>query len=82
MLDEATSALDSNAEQYIQKFLETLIEGETTLVIAHHLSTLREMDRIVFDKGEVIEDGSHDSLIKAKGKYAELWPHQSGGFIC
>jgi ATP-binding cassette subfamily B protein len=82
ILDEATSSLDSKAEVYIQQALEKLMNGKTTLVIAHRLSTLREMDRIiVFDQGKIVEDGAHKDLIKQKGKYSELWKHQSGGFI-
>jgi len=82
ILDEATSSLDSKAEIYIQEALDKLMKEKTTLVIAHRLSTLREMDRIiVFDKGEIVEDGKHQDLIKENGKYAELWQHQSGGFI-
>lgn len=82
ILDEATSSLDSKAEVYIQQALEKLMKGKTTLVIAHRLSTLREMDRIiVFDQGKITEDGPHKELIRQNGKYAELWEHQSGGFI-
>jgi ATP-binding cassette subfamily B protein len=82
ILDEATSSLDSKAEIYIQEALNHLMQQKTTLVIAHRLSTLREMDRIiVFDKGEIVEDGKHEALVKKGGKYAELWEHQSGGFI-
>ena len=82
ILDEATSSLDSKAELFIQQALATLMKGKTTLVIAHRLSTLREMDRIiVFHQGQIIEDGTHQDLIKQKGKYSELWEHQLGGFI-
>jgi len=82
VLDEATSALDSKAENLIQDALEKLIEGRTTIVIAHRLSTLRKMDEIiVFDKGQIIEQGSHQTLLDNNGKYAELWGHQVGGFI-
>lgn len=82
ILDEATSALDSKAEVLIQQALEKLMEDRTTIVIAHRLSTLRQMDRIiVMDAGEILEDGTHDELIERNGKYAELWKHQSGGFI-
>lgn len=82
ILDEATSSLDSKAEIFIQEALAKLMSHKTTLVIAHRLSTLREMDRIiVFDKGKIIEDGNHDDLISIPGKYAELWQHQSGGFL-
>ena len=79
VLDEATSALDSNAEQKIQKALETLMQGRTTIAIAHRLSTLKQMDRIiVFENGKIIEDGTHQELLKQKGKYWELWRHQTG----
>jgi ABC-type multidrug transport system fused ATPase/permease subunit len=82
LLDEATSALDSESEAAIQKALHVLMEGKTVIAIAHRLSTLREMDRLlVLDKGKIIEDGTHDELIKKGGLYAELWSHQSGGYI-
>lgn len=82
ILDEATSALDSVTEKYIQDGLHLLMEGRTTIVIAHRLSTLSEMDRIlVFEKGRIIEDGSHRDLIKIKGHYAQMWQMQAGGFL-
>lgn len=82
ILDEATSALDSVTEKHIQEGLESLMEGHTTIVIAHRLSTLSEMDRIlVFDKGHIIEDGTHVQLLKNKGHYAKLWNMQAGGFL-
>lgn len=82
ILDEATSSLDSKAEQHIQAALETLMKNRTTLVIAHRLSTLRQMDKIVvFENGQITESGTHDQLVAQQGKYAELWEHQSGGFI-
>lgn len=82
ILDEATSALDSESEVYIQKALEQLMQGRTTLVIAHRLSTIQKMDRIiVLDDGAIVEDGSHQKLLKQDGLYAKLWAHQSGGFI-
>ena len=82
VLDEATSALDSESEVAIQKALHVLMEGKTVIAIAHRLSTLREMDRIiVLEKGKVVEDGTHEILSKAKGTYARLWEHQAGGFL-
>lgn len=82
IFDEATSALDSESEQYIQASLDKLIKNRTSIVIAHRLSTIQKMDRIiVLDNGKIVEDGSHDQLIKQKGLYASLWAHQSGGFI-
>lgn len=82
ILDEATSALDSVTEKYIQDGLEELMKNKTTIVIAHRLSTLSKMDRIlVFDKGSIIEDGTHESLIKAGGHYARMWQMQAGGFL-
>jgi ATP-binding cassette, subfamily B, bacterial len=82
ILDEATSALDSVTEKKIQDSLSGLMKGKTALVIAHRLSTLLTMDRIlVFDKGRLIEDGTHKQLMAAKGHYAKLWEMQAGGFI-
>lgn len=82
LLDEATSALDSVTEKCIQEGLHTLMQGSTTIVIAHRLSTLAEMDRIlIFDKGEIIEDGNHTELLKANGHYAKMWKMQAGGFL-
>jgi ATP-binding cassette subfamily B protein len=82
ILDEATSALDSESEVTIQKALHILMEGKTVIAIAHRLSTLREMDRIiVLDSGKIIEDGSHDILKNNNSVYAKLWNHQSGGFL-
>jgi len=82
ILDEATSQLDSVTEQYIQESLWTLMQGKTTLVIAHRLSTLLHMDRIlVFDKGKIVEDGTHQALLEKNGFYAELWRAQVGGFL-
>lgn len=82
VLDEATSALDSESEVAVQEALHNLMEGKTVLAIAHRLSTLREMDRIlVFEDGKIVEDGSHDELMKRGGKYASLWEHQAGGFL-
>ena len=82
VLDEATSALDSESEVLIQKSLKTLMQNRTSIVIAHRLSTIAKLDRIiVMHDGKIVEDGSHDQLIKHGGHYAKLWQHQSGGFI-
>jgi ATP-binding cassette subfamily B protein len=82
VLDEATSALDSESEILIQSALQKLMEKRTAIVIAHRLSTIQKMDRIlVLEKGAIVEDGSHEKLVKQKGVYAQLWAHQSGGFI-
>ncbi|WNO08765.1 ABC transporter ATP-binding protein [Teredinibacter sp. KSP-S5-2] len=82
ILDEATSALDSEVETAIQENLYKLMEGKTVIAIAHRLSTIAALDRlIVMDKGNIIEQGSHQELIKQKGTYAQLWAHQSGGFL-
>ena len=82
VLDEATSALDSEVEKEIQKALETVMQNRTTLVIAHRLSTLKKLDRIiVLEKGQIVESGTHIDLMAKKGIYAELWSHQSGGFL-
>ena len=81
VLDEATSSLDSHSESLIQDALQTLMKGKTTLVIAHRLSTIRKMDRIiVLGKEGVIEEGSHDELVRKHGMYARLWNLQAGGF--
>lgn len=82
LLDEATSALDSVTEKYIQEGLHILMQSCTTIVIAHRLSTLAEMDRIlVFDNGQIIEDGTHAQLLKINGHYAKMWHMQAGGFL-
>jgi ATP-binding cassette subfamily B multidrug efflux pump len=82
ILDEATSALDSEVEAAIQHSLYQLMEGKTVIAIAHRLSTIAAMDRlIVIDEGSIVEQGSHQELIAHKGIYAQLWAHQTGGFI-
>jgi ABC-type multidrug transport system fused ATPase/permease subunit len=82
ILDEATSALDSESEQLIQTALWELMEGRTAIVIAHRMSTIQKMDRIVvLHDGRIIEQGTHAELLTKNGTYAELWKHQSGGFI-
>lgn len=82
LLDEATSALDSASEVAIQAALQELMQGRTTVVVAHRLSTIQKMDRIlVLDNGSIMEEGSHQELLKKDGLYARLWAHQSGGFI-
>lgn len=82
VLDEATSALDSEVEAAIQESLNELMQGKTVIAIAHRLSTIAQMDRlIVLDKGNVIEQGTHQELIAHNGIYAQLWAHQTGGFL-
>lgn len=82
ILDEATSALDSVTEHITQESLKKLMKNKTVLVIAHRFSTLQDMDRIlVFEKGKIIENGSHQELINKKGVYAYLWERQVGGFL-
>lgn len=82
MLDEATSQLDSITESNIQDSLWELMQGKTTLVVAHRLSTLLHMDRIlVFDKGHIVEDGTHTELLNLGGLYKTLWDAQVGGFL-
>ncbi len=82
LLDEATSALDSEAEAAIQQSLYRLMEGKTVVAIAHRLSTIAAMDRlIVMDRGRIVEEGDHRSLLARNGLYARLWAHQSGGFL-
>ena len=81
VLDEATSALDSESERMIQEALGNLMEGRTSIVIAHRLSTVSRLDRIVVLKdGEIVEDGTHDELVARGGEYAGLWERQTGAF--
>jgi ATP-binding cassette subfamily B protein len=82
VLDEATSSLDSENELLIQEALWRLMANRTAIVIAHRLSTVRRMDRLVIlDRGRIAEQGSHDLLLATGGIYAALWAHQSGGFL-
>jgi ATP-binding cassette subfamily B multidrug efflux pump len=82
VLDEATSALDSEVEQAIQENLYTLMEGKTVIAVAHRLSTIAAMDRLVIlDKGRIMEEGTHKELLRKGGLYASLWQRQSGGFL-
>ena len=82
ILDEATSALDSEVEQAIQEQLYNLMAGKTVIAIAHRLSTIAAMDRLVImDRGRIVEEGTHEELIRQGGLYADLWARQSGGFL-
>ena len=82
VLDEATSSLDSISESYIQEAFGELMKGKTTIVIAHRLSTIQKMDRIiVLDQGQIVEEGTHKELLERNGLYADLWSHQTGGFL-
>ena len=82
VLDEATSALDSEVEGAIQASLDTLMAGKTVIAIAHRLSTIARMDwLVILDRGHIVEQGTHDELLRAGGHYAALWRRQSGGFI-
>ena len=82
ILDEATSALDSEVEAAIQASLNQLMANKTVIAIAHRLSTIAQMDRlIVLDQGKIVEQGTHAELVAAGGIYAQLWAHQTGGFI-
>ncbi|MFC7383020.1 ABC transporter ATP-binding protein [Sphaerisporangium rhizosphaerae] len=82
LLDEATSALDSESEILVQEALWDLMRDRTALVVAHRLSTVVRMDRlVVLDQGRVVEQGDHRELLQAQGPYASLWHHQSGGFL-
>ena len=82
LLDEATSALDSEIEFAITESLNDIMTGKTVIAIAHRLSTIAALDRlVVMDKGQIIEQGSHDELLALQGVYARLWHRQSGGFL-
>jgi len=82
ILDEATSQLDSVTESHIQDSLWALMQDKTTLVVAHRLSTLLHMDRIlVFDQGKIVGDGTHQELLQKAGLYKTLWDAQVGGFL-
>lgn len=82
LMDEATSSLDSNTERLIQKSLQKLMENRTVLVIAHRLSTISQLDRIiVFHEGKIVEDGTHEELLKLNGHYSRMWSLQAGGFL-
>ncbi len=82
ILDEATSALDSMTEKQIQDGLKELMAGRTAIVIAHRLSTIAHLDRIlVFESGQVLEEGTHEELLRRNGRYAEMWQMQAGGFL-
>lgn len=82
VLDEATSALDSKSEKLVQDALATLMEGRTCIVVAHRLSTVASLDRIVvLDGGKIVEDGPHDELVSRGGEYAHLWSRQTGAYL-
>lgn len=82
VLDDATSALDSESEQLVQEALATLMRGRTSLVVAHRLSTVASLDRIVvIDNGRIVEDGPHAELLAANGEYAHLWNRQTGAYL-
>ena len=82
ILDEATSALDSEVEAAIRENLNVLMRGKTVIAIAHRLSTIAAMDRlVVLDQGRIVEEGAHAALVARNGLYAQLWAHQSGGFL-
>jgi ATP-binding cassette subfamily B protein len=82
ILDEATSSLDSVTEKAIQENLDRVMGKKTVIAVAHRLSTIAHLDRIlVFDKGRIVEDGNHDDLLAKQGFYFQLWTMQAGGFL-
>jgi len=82
VLDEATSALDSDVEAAIQQKLDSLMQNKTVLAVAHRLSTIASLDRlVVLDEGKIVESGTHEQLIALNGVYSRLWARQSGGFL-
>jgi ATP-binding cassette subfamily B protein len=82
ILDEATSSLDSITEKAIQDTLDLAMHGKTVIVVAHRLSTIAHLDRIlVFEAGRIVEDGTHDKLLSLGGPYYRLWKMQAGGFL-
>ena len=82
VLDEATSALDSESERLVQEALGRLMSGRTSIVVAHRLSTVASLDRIVvLDGGRVVEDGTHEELVARGGEYAMLWSRQTGAYL-
>jgi ATP-binding cassette subfamily B multidrug efflux pump len=82
VLDEATSALDSEVEAAIQDSLTTLMQGKTVIAVAHRLSTIAALDRLlVIDQGRIVQEGTHAELLQEGGLYARLWHRQSGGFL-
>ena len=82
VLDEATASVDTETEELIQNAINKLMQGRTSIVIAHRLSTIRRADKIiVMEDGVIVEGGKHDDLIERGGVYADLWHHQTGGYI-
>jgi ATP-binding cassette subfamily B multidrug efflux pump len=82
ILDEATAALDSEVEAAIQDSLNELMHGKTVIAIAHRLSTIAALDRlVVLDEGRIVEEGTHEALLRSHGLYQRLWERQSGGFL-